>query len=435
MNITIVKIYPNETVYSWLSRIYLRSGIYIKRAFMKEICKNDRGHADLLFIPSFSEGFLQEISKVITLKDLLLNHTLFKYYARFLNLNKKNEVFNRAINNEGNLSVFLPDDKVKKDCYLRYCPICVENDRKKYGECYYHTNHQFNKINICVEHQCKLINTKIKISEFKSNLFIPLEELVDDLTVEYVDVNSIQFKISKYINDLFFTNINFDGDYKIGKYLNLSLENKYLKFTNANRDNKLLIKDLIEFYKDIDGYTMNINKLQPILGGNNWNPYEISLLAIFEEIPVDELSRYNLGVKNKKSEAPNLDNEYCEKFELLVKGFGEIDKLKLSKKWIAEQLGLPILKLRYPCMPKLCKKISDFRGKKCNWKKLDSEYCVILNELVKTQPELFKGKNITKEYIGIILGVRDKTLRRFPKLQSKVYKLEKKINGREYYHK
>ena len=168
---------------------------------------------------------------------------------------------------------------------------------------------------------------------------------------------------------------------------------------------------------------------------HNWNPYEISLISFFEGIPVSELLKFNLGLKSEKIKAPNLDDEYCEKFKLLVSGFGEIDKLKLSKRWIAEQLGLPLLKLRYPCRPKLCKKISNFRGKKCNWKKLDTEYCIKLNELVKTQPELFKGKNITKEYIGIIIGVRDKTLRRFPKLQSKVYKLEKKINGREYYHK
>lgn len=431
---TIVNIYPNETVYSWLSRLFVRSGYGYKEVFIKDVYK-DRSYPDLLFIGGLNEQFLNAVKKRISVEKMLMEHTLFKYYVRFLGLERRKKLYQKVMNNEDGIAISLPDDKDKKNHCLRYCPVCVNEDRSEYGEAYFHTEHQFPKVHICTKHKCKLKDTSLKISEYRKRTFVPLEEIVDDLNIEYIDSSSVEYKVAKYINELFILDIDFENDYKISKFLNLNLKYKYLKFSDTLRNNKLLIKDLMDFYKDLDGYIMNINKLQPILCGYNWNPYEISLIALFEELSVKDLAKFTLGVNSKKVQIDKFDEEYCDKFILLVKGFGEIDKLKIDKKWISEQLGLPVSRIRCSCMPKLCKTISDFKGKKSNWKKLDSEYCVKLNELVKNQPELFEGKNITKEYIGTILQVRDRTLIRLPKLTNKAYQLEKKYNGREYYHK
>ena len=431
---TIVKIYPNEIVYSWLSRIYVRSGYGSKDMFLRHIYKI-RKYPDLLFIGGLNVEFLKAIKSITSIEDLLINHTLFKYYVRFLDLDRRKRLYQMVLNNEDGISISIPDDKIKNNYSLRYCPICVNEDRSNYGECYFHTEHQFPKINICTKHKCRLKSTDIKITEYRKKTFVPLEEVVDDLNVEHINVNSMEFKIAKYINELFFIDIDMLNDYKISMFLNLNLKHKYFRYNEALRDNQLLIKDLMLYYKDVEGYTMNLNKLQPILCGHNWNPYEISLLSLFEEITPKELSKFSLGIKNKKIQMDKLDEEYCERFEFLVKEFTEIDKLKINRKWVSEQLQIPMLRIRYPYMPKLCKKISDFKGCKCDWNKLDKEYCEKVEKLVKTSPELFVSQKITKKYIGSILEVRNKSLRMFPMLTKKVYQLERRYNGREYYHK
>ena len=80
---TIVKIYPNEIAYSWLSRIYVRSGYGSKDMFLRHIYKI-RKYPDLLFIGGLNVEFLKAIKSITSIEDLLMNHTIFKYYVRFL---------------------------------------------------------------------------------------------------------------------------------------------------------------------------------------------------------------------------------------------------------------------------------------------------------------------------------------------------------------
>ena len=39
---------------------------------------------------------------------------------------------------------------------LKICPMCVREDKKKYGESYLHVMHQVKDVNVCFEHGCKL---------------------------------------------------------------------------------------------------------------------------------------------------------------------------------------------------------------------------------------------------------------------------------------
>jgi len=39
---------------------------------------------------------------------------------------------------------------------MRVCPLCVKEDRERYGETYWHLSHQLQGIDVCHKHGCYL---------------------------------------------------------------------------------------------------------------------------------------------------------------------------------------------------------------------------------------------------------------------------------------
>ena len=79
----ILKIYPDETAYSYISRISAHSGYIWNKDFKREILKNKDEVVDYNFLNVYKKDFINMITKSITLEDLILNHTLFKFYSLF----------------------------------------------------------------------------------------------------------------------------------------------------------------------------------------------------------------------------------------------------------------------------------------------------------------------------------------------------------------
>ncbi|MCR5350561.1 MAG: TniQ family protein, partial [Acholeplasmatales bacterium] len=157
------KIYPNESFYSYLSRLFCHSGFITSVGFSKEVLIRDKAKVNYEFINELNPSFKELLLSHISYEELLLNHTLFKYHIRFLDNDKKKDAYDYAMTNKSLLFHKLPVP-LNKNYYLRYCPLCVKEDRVEYGESYYHIEHLFPFINICPNHCCRLIDTKIKIN-------------------------------------------------------------------------------------------------------------------------------------------------------------------------------------------------------------------------------------------------------------------------------
>ena len=433
----LVDIYPNESVYSWLCRLFIRSGYTKPKDFLNEVYKGKRSYPSLFFIGALDEEFIKSFKKVVSHKKLLLEHTLFKYYVRFLDLNRKKNIYKRALNNESGIENLIPTEMGKNDYFLRYCPKSVIEDRDTYGEAYFHIEHAFPKVHICTKHKCELIDTSISGIDYRRGRFVSLEEVVDSLEIKEVSEQDIKYRVAKYINDLFNCGLDLKKDIRSGDYLSSRLKDKYIKKNYGERDNVLLTKELNIFYSGLGDFEITVNKLQSLLLNKSWNSYDLSLLALFENIRPYELSKYkNYKCVNEVIAAVNwkkLDEEYTNKFIEITKDFNENDKFKLDKKWICKELNLEYSVLVHH-FPKLIKTLSMIKGKKRNWEKLDEEYCDKLEKLYLRKKDLFIGRVLTFEYIGSLLDVKDKTLRRLPKLMIKVREIEIKhsIKGNAY---
>lgn len=429
------QILPNETFYSWIARLAMRSGFGFRGTFIKEVYKNEKTFPSLFFIGKLNDDFFNEVSKYFNIKELLEEHTLFKYFVNFVGHKRKQTLLDMALNNFHNLYNFLPKLTNTSDCCLKYCPLCVEEDRNTYGEAYFHVNHQVPKSHICTKHNCELINTEVHITNYRIPKVIPLELLINNMEVIKVDDKDIRFKISHYIDEVLKEEFKINSKEKmIGEILTSYVDNKYIRITNRHRYNDRFIEDLNRFYKGIKVF--NLNGLNSLLHNHNWNPYEICLLGLFEKIkPKDLVNRkVKLTKNNRRTSWNEIDKELTKKFIAYTTTLKEIEIKDLNLMKVGNLYNIPSYQIRRR-LPLLYQEFYKVKDKVRNWIKFDDECCLELMKVIESNSEIFEGQIITKKFIAELLGIENPSLRELPKLRKMVVELEIKYNGRAFYHK
>lgn len=111
--------------------------------------------------------------EVLSIDDVLANHTLLPYYTRFFAPDKKRQVWEalRAGHGSGITSIRtqMPDGTEG----LKYCPTCYLLDTAEYGEPFWHRVHQIPLLPICPMHQVPLVVVPVKFTRL-SEMFLPL---------------------------------------------------------------------------------------------------------------------------------------------------------------------------------------------------------------------------------------------------------------------
>jgi hypothetical protein len=134
-------------------------------------------------------GFPSHINRLIeqlpisygyTVDDMITKHTLLPIFGPFLTQNRYNQVYtamSRESENQTYRLLGLGSSGIPLLKWLRYCPMCVESDRKKYGECYWHRLHQIPGVEICPEHLVFLEDSQV-YSRKLDNLFCSAETTI-----------------------------------------------------------------------------------------------------------------------------------------------------------------------------------------------------------------------------------------------------------------
>ena len=274
----IPKIYDRESVYSYLSRIYSHSGYINHTEFCRLIFNRPSEYMDYNFINSLKDDFKEELSKYISFKDLLLDHTLLKYYIRYLDKERRIKAYKYALGNKPDLFRFLSIPLKKKDYYLRYCPVCVKEDREKYGECFFHIEHMIPIVKVCSKHCCKLVNTDILNSKERDSTFVPLELIVNEVEPVIYDENNIDVIISKKSEEVLFNDLHIYSNEKISYILLNKLDDKYKKGSKLNIE--LMNNDINNYYCGTE-YKISKERISYIFRNLGWNIVNISLIDLF----------------------------------------------------------------------------------------------------------------------------------------------------------
>lgn len=281
-------IYPDELVYSWFCRYYVHSGSLNHKLALDDLFCKRSDSLNKEFIGNLNSEARERIEKVITLRDLILKHTMFPQYARF-SPNKK-ETIEKLINNGAvdvhNVFTVLPREN--DDRFLKYCPVCVKEDRGQYGETYWHRIHQIRGMQVCTKHGCMLHSANVSAISYNSFSFQPAEFDVDgDREVVMVDKEILDY--SKYIVKVFDAPMGFDNKTPVCAILHKVLKKQgYLK--GSQRKVQQLSEDIRDFYSNFGlNNIASFNQVQRVLHGSLYEFLTVCQIAFFLKVPVSKL--------------------------------------------------------------------------------------------------------------------------------------------------
>lgn len=152
-----IRLYPDELVYSFCSRIHFTSGNHIVRKTRSQLFGNAGKTIHILW-PTRLDYFTNKYRLGLSTSELVTKHTLFPYYTRFLSKEKSNKIFEAMLygNSRANPSAYLGLNQ-NKVVRLHLCPLCAKEDIAKYGEPYWHRSHHLPGSKVCYKHNVYLI--------------------------------------------------------------------------------------------------------------------------------------------------------------------------------------------------------------------------------------------------------------------------------------
>lgn len=285
------QIYEDELVYSLFARYRLQYINYVDAA--NNLYVNKRCRPNIEFVNKIRPEIQERILEDISMDTLIEKHTMYPYYGRFINKDRRKDALTSLRLMDGNYCNLLPLIKMKQNRYARYCPKCAKEDREKLGETYWHRNHQVIGVNVCTKHRCYLENSDVIISGKSTPNLITAENVIPYQENLNASTNKMELQLADYIIEVFQSPMNIDAEATISQFLNAKLNEKYLSASGLMRDVTKLYKNYDEYYSDIEE-KMNITQLQKIINGYQFQCYEICQLAMFLGIPSNELVQMEL---------------------------------------------------------------------------------------------------------------------------------------------
>lgn len=295
-------IYPDELVYSWLCRYYVHSGFFSSKSAMQELYCKRSDNPSKEFIGNLNPGAMEQIAKMYPLDKLVLEHTMYPQYARFIPLEqKKTALYRLGHDNCDAHHLFCVLPRSEGEQYLRFCPLCVQEDRETYGEAYWHRKHQIRNMGICMKHKCRLVKSSVPAKSEQSFTFCPAEHCIGhDGAITESSSRMIQF--ASYLESVFDAPIDFDNDIPVSSILYDGLSRtKYLKPSGRSRYTKMLADDLNVFYREMGLYNIaSMYQIQRVLLGSRSDFSVVCQIAFF------------LGMEPEKLTSPALTPEQVQ---------------------------------------------------------------------------------------------------------------------------
>ena len=306
MKMYLPEIYPDELVYSWLSRYFVYSGCTNNRMLLSQLLYSKSNNPSIEFIGHLNEAAERQITQVYSMDDLILNHTMFPQYARFMPADKREVALAELKRYCDPHKVFTILPRNDRELWLKYCPLCVAEDRKTYGETYWHRVHQVRNMMICPTHRCKLEISGVDARSEKVFAFNPAELSVKNTepTFEY---NHKLINYSQYIAEIFTSELEKDSSMPISVIIYDAMKkSKYMK--GQHRNMELFMADFQGFFTEMGlNSIISIHQIRRVMLKNGTEISAICQIAYFLDIYASDLLHSTL--KTSKIQEEN-DSHY-----------------------------------------------------------------------------------------------------------------------------
>lgn len=169
--------YKDELLYSILARYCIQSGnsnaiqnfddMFGTRNIIASIEISGKLDALIANMP---------LNTLYTSDYFIFKHTLFPFLASFVPEERAKEVIqimkNGDVANAYNM-LGLTASSISHNKYFRFCPECMKEDIKIYGETYWHRLHQVTGVFICPKHKENLYDSTVLMRGANRQAYIP----------------------------------------------------------------------------------------------------------------------------------------------------------------------------------------------------------------------------------------------------------------------
>ena len=401
------KAYPDELLYSQLARYFTSSGYMAYIFAAEELFISKTVRPNIEFVNYYTSEAFSAVTKNTSMEEVVIEHTMFPYYGRFLPKERRDRAFRGLVSMNGNFYDLMPIplNRNGNNRHLRFCTSCAAEDREKYGETYWHRVHQLIGINICPFHGCRLADSSVIISSKVSPALIAADPIISD-NEAVSNGTDIEQRLAKYMASVFQGDVDMQSDIDVGDFIHSRMEGtKYCSRRGEQRNMLLFHKSFSDYYANLpDNCFTELWQIQKVLTNERLNFNEICMLAMLLGITAEELSHMKLPEKSQQ--------------ELFDEEIHTLHNRGMKYPDIAQALGASynIVKAigenrygTYHKKPKIPKK----SGKKpADWERMDID---TLPKVKKAITELRGGGNIRPRKVTVstverIIGLPYKTL-------------------------
>lgn len=159
--------YPDELLYSLCARYAQRVRFPSEKAVIKELFGQEAAVA-IVDLPSNLGQLVSSLpnNQLYTVESLINKHTLFPFFAPFFDPTQAQQIMADMEATKGptiHTRSGIMASKVQPPTRLKFCPLCAEHDKKEFGEYYWHRLHQIPGVEVCFEHNVRLVNSRVRI--------------------------------------------------------------------------------------------------------------------------------------------------------------------------------------------------------------------------------------------------------------------------------
>ncbi len=163
--------YPDELFYSICARFSERMRYSNGRSVVVELFGSASAIA-CVSLPSHLDHLVAQMPprSSYSANGIIDNHTLLPFFAPFLPLERLDRLRRDMRGDRGSalhMRAGIMASRVPLPEWFRYCPQCVEDDRRRFGECYWHRIHQASGVELCPMHKVWLQNSRVRMSNTK----------------------------------------------------------------------------------------------------------------------------------------------------------------------------------------------------------------------------------------------------------------------------
>jgi hypothetical protein len=249
--------YPDELLFSIVSRYAEQTDYHSTEGLARELFGGPRLQLPVA-LPSNLGALIARLppGHHFTINRLINKHTLLPLFAPFISTQRYDLVHrdmstNKAALAYGRLGVNRFKGVLR---FFRYCPACVESDRKEFGETYWHRVHHIPGIEICATHYMYLIECEVSVrSVNRRRVFVTAEASLENVdSVFKYEKNARLLEIQKDLGANAFWLLKnpvltgYSQSYR-NYYVQLLFERGFSTYSGILRRQKLA-KEVISYY-------------------------------------------------------------------------------------------------------------------------------------------------------------------------------------------